>query len=310
MDNCDAKMTEEPLEIMVDSEELLVSDEQTLASNSPDPKLKIKTRYIMYVKVETERAIRSAMGSSGCMLCTYDRKERDLLASHVREHFTRHYCECGYSASSKKKIGNHLHAVRRGELSGHAGDGERSFEVDKPSYPCFLEEVGLDSCTEYGPLLSQGAPLSSQPRPNLMIDVALRSKRGPYQRKIVKGSGGLDRGNSSGSGSRQVVPNNKSDGIRAKLTDTRELTRGISVASGSRQLPRGERIRAVDDLVLANRLELELVKKKRDELKRTVDGLQTENDRIKRRYKATKRTIQKIKFHWSNMTACFDSDSD
>ena len=44
MDNCDAKMTEEPLEIMVDSEELLISDEQTLASNSPDPKLKIKTR--------------------------------------------------------------------------------------------------------------------------------------------------------------------------------------------------------------------------------------------------------------------------
>ena len=80
MDNCDAKMTEEPLEIMVDSEELLISDEQTLASNSPDPKLKIKTRYIMYVKVETERAIRSAMGSSGCMLCTYDRKERDFFS--------------------------------------------------------------------------------------------------------------------------------------------------------------------------------------------------------------------------------------
>ena len=34
--------------------------------------------------------------------------------------------------------------------------------------------------------------------------------------------------------------------------------------SGFRQVPRGERVRAVGDLVLANRSELVLVKKERD----------------------------------------------
>ena len=94
------------------------------------------------------------------------------------------------------------------------------------------------------------------------------------------------------------------------IKKSKKLTRGVPLTSGSRQVPRGERARAVDDLVLANRLEFALVKKERDELKRAVDELQTENDIIKRWYKVTKRTIQKMKLHWSNMTACFDSDSD
>ena len=90
MNNCNSKMTEEPLEIVVDNgEELLASDEQTLSSNFPNQKLKIKTLYIMYVKEETERSGRSAIGSDGCMLCTYCIKKKDLLAYYVREHFTR-----------------------------------------------------------------------------------------------------------------------------------------------------------------------------------------------------------------------------
>ena len=61
------------------------------------------------------------------------------LGVHVRQHFIRYYCPCGFNRVSRDSVGDHQRRNSRGSL--HGGSTGKIYEVDKASYPALCRAM-------------------------------------------------------------------------------------------------------------------------------------------------------------------------
>jgi len=100
-------------------------------------------------------------GKEGCKLCTF-KGTGDNLKHHIRTHFTKFFCKCGHSTSTKSNIGNHIHFARKAGIPEH--EELICYEVDEASFPKFKETVQLKPTLEFGelaPSRQQSVPSTS-----------------------------------------------------------------------------------------------------------------------------------------------------
>ena len=73
-----------------------------------------------------------------CKYCDLRAPTRRLRV-HVRQHFIRCFCPCGFNRVSRHSVGDHQR--RNGRSSLHGGTDGKIYEVDKESYPAFCTAI-------------------------------------------------------------------------------------------------------------------------------------------------------------------------
>ena len=73
-----------------------------------------------------------------CKYCKLTAPTRRLRI-HVRQHFIRYYCPCGFNRVSRDSVGDHQRKNSRGSL--HGGTIGKTYEVDKASYPALCRAM-------------------------------------------------------------------------------------------------------------------------------------------------------------------------
>ena len=68
-----------------------------------------------------------------CKICNCQGNKKRIKV-HVRQHYTRNFCSCGYNSVSRDTVLNH---AKRCENSNRI-----TYEVDKKSYPLFCNTMG------------------------------------------------------------------------------------------------------------------------------------------------------------------------
>jgi hypothetical protein len=91
-----------------------------------------------------------------CRYCGLKNNQRRLRV-HLKQHFLKNFCPCGYSRTSRDTVVDHQR--RRGRVPSHGGSEGHIFEVDKASYPDFVKFMGWKEPPEFGscqPTLAPG----------------------------------------------------------------------------------------------------------------------------------------------------------
>jgi hypothetical protein len=91
-----------------------------------------------------------AKGDDGCRLCGYVGEKKEL-ALHVRQHFTRWFCVCGTSTSTRALLLDHVYRLRRAGSVIHITQ-QVCFETDENNFSRLIQEQSLPESTVFGRL--------------------------------------------------------------------------------------------------------------------------------------------------------------
>ena len=96
-----------------------------------------------YITSMTDEKIKAGARKEKCDRCNYTTSKKKMHL-HFRQHFTKHFCSCGYTSASYDSIYQH-------QKYGHCRESSRTiYEVDRNSYPRFLRHVGWRSAQPFG----------------------------------------------------------------------------------------------------------------------------------------------------------------
>ena len=96
-----------------------------------------------WITERTDEAIKAGDRREVCSLCQYT-SSRKQMHVYFRQHYTKHFCSCGYQSTSYDSIYCHQKA-RTCSARGIC-------EVDENSYPRFLRHVGWREAPTSGEL--------------------------------------------------------------------------------------------------------------------------------------------------------------
>ena len=148
----EARAEEPALEVLIAPEEALceeppVSVQQVeLPAPAPTPQLtnrqkKRRSKMKKYVSTHTEELIREAADKEAgqCRICRINVAGRHLL-KHLRQHFTRVFCRCGFQSPSKDVVARHQRQHQHGPEHG-----QRCLEAERSLYPKLCRDMGWQS---------------------------------------------------------------------------------------------------------------------------------------------------------------------
>ena len=251
--------------------------ETSVNTSSAGKKLKIKLTKFLEPNFG-ERCAR-AMGESGCKLCGFSMKG-DLLRTHIRRHFTRFFCKCGRSASTKSVICEHIHSAKREGVTSHM-DVSTCFEVDAANFDKLKSEVGLPSEIEFGALLEE--------------------QERPAEEKVVVREVGEKKGGS------QIVNEPKPSTSTAKIhcQDIRLTMSKEDIANDAKHIREQRKRASKNGKEKANPkkplTEFQSPDSKMMKLQKETDELRKENTRLRAKYKDARKTLKKVKGHLDKM---------
>ena len=94
-----------------------------------------------WITDRSDEAIKTGSRKDTCSICQYTGSRKKMHA-HFRQHYTKHFCSCGYRSASYDSI------------YCHQKDGPCStrdiHEVDRNSYPRFLRHIGWRTAPIFG----------------------------------------------------------------------------------------------------------------------------------------------------------------
>ena len=93
-----------------------------------------------WITEKTDDATKTRAWWEVCSLCQYT-SSRKQMHVHFHQHFTKHFCLCGYQSSSYDSIYYH----QRGRTCSAQG-----IYKDKNSYPLFLRHIGWKKAPTFG----------------------------------------------------------------------------------------------------------------------------------------------------------------
>ena len=83
-------------------------------------------------------------GDRVCSVCSYHCLTQVQLEDHLRRHFSRMFCRCGYNAESISSVRRHQQAkAKEGRNLQHGGEEATIYEVDEEKYELWTAYVGL-----------------------------------------------------------------------------------------------------------------------------------------------------------------------
>ena len=96
-----------------------------------------------WLSCKTDEALKARARTEVCGLCNYTTSKRQMH-THVKQHFTKHFCTCGYNSASydsvyRHQIGQSCTATK-----------QDIHEVDKHSYPRFLRFIKWKTSLAFG----------------------------------------------------------------------------------------------------------------------------------------------------------------
>lgn len=79
-----------------------------------------------------------------CSICHYHCLTQVQLEDHLRRHFSRMFCRCGYNSESISSVRRHQQAkAKEGRNPQHGGEDAAIYEVDEERYNLWTQYVGL-----------------------------------------------------------------------------------------------------------------------------------------------------------------------
>ena len=116
-----------------------------------------------FVSAKTDDAIKRGSRKNQCQSCSYVTSKKQMHV-HTRQHFTKHFCSCGYRGTSYETI---IHHQTYKDCSARTTD---VYEVDKSSYPRFLRHVGWKSATPFGDCIPTSSRDERHPQMNPLVE--------------------------------------------------------------------------------------------------------------------------------------------
>jgi hypothetical protein len=132
---------------------------------------------------------RGALGQAICReqeVCTLCDREGTLkrLRVHVRQHFLRCYCPCGYGRLSRDSIGDHQR--RMGRTPAHGGSQGDIYESDAQMFPQMAEYLGWKDPSPFEACLPVRDPsLRQRGRPTYRPNADARARIRELKRKSI-----------------------------------------------------------------------------------------------------------------------------
>ena len=149
------------------------ADDNNSISGAEQPELRVRlvrvaeTERAEWVEPETRREMERADGGGRCLICDWQR-EKKRTRIHIRHHFVRFYCTCGYATPSRDTLRKHHRLV--GRETGH-GDG-RVYMADNANYHALGHYLGWHRpppCRPCEPVLCGEQQLSEENRLRVAI---------------------------------------------------------------------------------------------------------------------------------------------
>lgn len=124
---------------------------------SEKPKKKLPN--VVWTKEVTKEKIKQATNKNECLECGLKLGEGKTgakrVAMHIKQHFTKMYCCCGFHSQSRDSV---YHHQMTSTAEGHQGEELRIHEVDAGSYVDFARTMGLPAKLEFPPCIPTFLP--------------------------------------------------------------------------------------------------------------------------------------------------------
>jgi hypothetical protein len=92
------------------------------------------------VSKATWDTIEMCINNATCTLCGFKGSEKRKAKIHVRQHFTRVYCPCGYGSVSRDTVGGHQRVHHRS--TKHGGAEKVVYEVEESRFQELKDMLG------------------------------------------------------------------------------------------------------------------------------------------------------------------------
>ena len=135
----------------------------------PAPKKKI--RVTKFSSKATDFKIFQAKQGQSCKLCNFQSDSASSIDEHVYQHFVRWFCPCGFSASTKSSLLQHMSLAKNGGSNLHQL-ATNCFQVDQANFDRFCKETPLPVEIYFGqllPITKVHTKESSKPMPSTAV---------------------------------------------------------------------------------------------------------------------------------------------
>jgi transposase InsO family protein len=104
-----------------------------------------------FVSQDTWIAINNNIKDNACTICGYSASAQRKIKIHVRQHYTKVFCPCGYGSSSRDTVGYHQRSKNRSCL--HGGPEKVCYEVEESLFPALKNKLKWGNDVVFGSLI-------------------------------------------------------------------------------------------------------------------------------------------------------------
>jgi hypothetical protein len=104
-----------------------------------------------YVTKETWNFIESCIDDTSCTLCGYKGSAKRKAKIHVRQHFTKVFCPCGYGSVSRDSVG--CHQRNKNRSTRHGGPKKICIEVEEKMFSMLKNDMNWGPEVAFGDII-------------------------------------------------------------------------------------------------------------------------------------------------------------